>query len=269
MSKRAAADKQGQPASKRPSPNPPTAVTRRQRSVALLAGALPRNAARSAVSSVPGELLRRICDLAAPGYGRLSPCIPSEHYRGRCPCDVALATAALLTVDDVDGWTGDHWHGTGDLRDISWLGCCYHSAMHAAVACGAVELAGRLGRFDRRLVRLRTWTGMEPIHQAVWGDDAPMVAALLEAGANVNALMGPDAEGEAALVRLQTPLDLAASFGHAEVARELLRWGGCAGDAGADCEHWAAELRASRREPLFSVGLEQARAMVAAAVLPR
>lgn len=112
----------------------------------------------------------------------------------------ALAEALERDPESIAMYSGDGW-----------------TPLHLAGFFGATECATLLLQHDASLSTLsRNSTGNTPLHAALAGHVAhPLVAALLDAGADVNA------PGERAI----TPLHLAASRGDESMCRELLARG--------------------------------------------
>jgi ankyrin repeat protein len=113
-----------------------------------------------------------------------------------------------------------------------------------AAKSGNTELARALLASDTSLVEARDKDGSTPLHCAVWKGHQPVVALLLEAGADVNAQNENDHWGT-------TPLHAAAHANQAAIAQLLI-------DHGADVQATDRE----GRTPMFHTTFHKARAVV-------
>ena len=108
---------------------------------------------------------------------------------------------------------------------------------------GSVELAMTLLASDRGLLEARDQDGSTPLHCAVWKGHLPMVEALVNAGADVNAQNENDHWGT-------TPLHAAAHANQAAIAQLLI-------DRGANVNAKDRE----GRTPLFHTTFHKAKAV--------
>lgn len=113
-----------------------------------------------------------------------------------------------------------------------------------AAKCGNTELVRVLLANDKSLVNARDKDGSTPLHCAVWKGHEPVVARLIEAGADVNAQNENDHWGT-------TPLHAAAHANQAAIAQVLI-------DHGADVNATDRE----GRTPMFHTTFHKARAVV-------
>jgi ankyrin repeat protein len=112
-----------------------------------------------------------------------------------------------------------------------------------AAKAGQAARVKELLATDKSLINARDKDGSTPLHCAVWKGHAPVVAVLLEAGADVNATNENDHWGT-------TPLHAAAHANQAAIAQLLI-------DHGADVNSRDRE----GRTPMFHTTFHKAKAV--------
>jgi len=103
--------------------------------------------------------------------------------------------------------------------NIRARGLSNETPLHCAAAQNSIEAIKLLVNHDRGSLNAWDFSGYRPIHYAAWYGHTEAAVLLVSFGALINVLDE----------KKKTPLDIAVSMGHGEVATKLTQLGGISG----------------------------------------